>query len=183
MNLPLLAAEFCKIGLFSVGGGLATLPFLFEMAEKYPWLNHEQVGDLLAVAQCSPGAIGINMGARAGFLAAGVPGAITAGLALAAPSIAVIIIVARMLASFRTNRIVNAVFGGLRPAAAGLLAAAAFSALGVSLYNAAFTAWYEILKWRECALLILVFFLVRRFKLHPVFYIAAAGAAGAALGL
>jgi chromate transporter len=183
VNLLLLVAEFCKIGLFSVGGGLAILPFLYELAGKYPWLESEKVGDLLAVAQCSPGAIGINMGTQAGFLAAGIPGALAAGFGLAAPSVVVIIFVSRMFAAFKTNRIVAAVFRGLRPAAAGLLAAAAFSALRIPLYNSGFTAWYGILKWRECALFAVIFVLIRRLKIHPVFYIAAAGAAGALLGL
>ncbi|MDR2371478.1 MAG: chromate transporter [Treponema sp.] len=183
MNLFFLFAEFCKIGLFSVGGGLATLPFLFELAGKYSWLSHEKVGDLLAIAQCSPGAIGINMSAQAGFLAAGISGAITAGLGLAAPSIAVIIVVDRVFAAFKTNRIVTAVFRGFRPAAAGLLAAAAFAALRIALYNGAFTAWYEILKWKECILFAVILILIRRLKFHPVFYIAAAGAAGVLLGL
>ncbi|MDR1105516.1 MAG: chromate transporter [Treponema sp.] len=183
MNLLLLFAEFCKIGLFSVGGGLAILPFLYELAGKYTWLDSEKVGDLLAVAQCSPGAIGINMGVQAGFLAAGIPGSLVAGLGLAAPSIAVIIVVSRVFAAFKANRVVAAVFQGLRPAAAGLLAAAAFSALRIPLYNSGFTAWYEILRWRECVLFAVIFILVRRLKIHPVFYIAAAGAAGALLGL
>jgi chromate transporter len=183
VNLFFLFAEFCKIGLFSVGGGLATLPFLFELSGKYSWISHEKVGDLLAIAQCSPGAIGINMGAQAGFLAAGIPGAITAGFGLAAPSIIIIIIVARVFAAFKTNRIVTAVFRGLRPAAAGLLAAAAFAALRIALYNSTFITWYEILKWKECILFAAVFFLVLRQNFHPVFYIAAAGAAGIFLGL
>ncbi|MDR1420207.1 MAG: chromate transporter [Treponema sp.] len=183
MNLLLLFAEFCKIGLFSVGGGLAVLPFLYELAEKYTWLGSEKVGDLLALAQCSPGAIGINMGVQAGFLAGGIPGALAAGFGLALPSIVIIIIVSRVFAAFKTNRVVAAVFRGLRPAAAGLLAAAAFSALRIPLYNSGFTVWYEILKWRECVLFAVIFILVRRLKMHPVFYIAAAGAVGAALGL
>jgi chromate transporter len=183
MNLIVLFAEFCKTGFFSVGGGLATLPFFYEFAEKYTWLSHEKVGDMLAIAQCAPGAIGINLGAQTGFLAAGVPGALIAGIGLAAPSLAVIIIIARMLAVFRNNRIVTAVFGGLRPAASGLLAAAAFAALKISLYNGGFSAWYDVLKWRECILFAATFLFIRLLKAHPVFYIAAAGAAGALLGL
>ena len=183
MNLFFLFAEFCKIGLFSVGGGLATLPFLFELAGKYPWLTNENVGNMLALAQCSPGALGINMGAQAGFLAAGISGALVAGLGLAAPSIAVIGLVARMHEAFKTNRVVTAVFQGLRPAAAGLLAAAVFSALRIALYNSGFSAWYEILKLRECVLFALAFLLIRTLKFHPVFYIAAAAAAGMFLGL
>jgi chromate transporter len=183
MNFLFLFAEFCKIGLFSVGGGLATLPFLFELAEKNDWLSPEKVGDFLAIAQIAPGAIGVNMGAQTGFLFAGVPGAYTAALALAAPSMVVIIFVARMLKSFRENRIVTAVFSGLRPAAAGLLAAAGFNAWKFSLANSGAENWYELLRWRESILFVLFFFCIYKLKGHPVIYIAIAAALGVILGL
>lgn len=183
MNYLFLFAEFCKIGLFSVGGGLATLPFLFELAKKSGWLSPEKIGDFLAIAQTSPGAIGVNMGAQAGFLFAGVPGAYTAALALAAPSIVIIIFVARIFKSFRENRILASVFSGLRPAAAGLLAAAGFNALKLSLYNPPARVFYELLKWREVLIFGALFLLVYKFKKHPILYIAAGGAAGILLGL
>jgi chromate transporter len=179
----ILFAEFCKIGLFSVGGGLATLPFLFELAEKNNPLSPEQIGDFLAVAQTSPGAIGINMGAQTGFLFAGVPGAYIAALALAAPSIAVIIVVARMLQSFRENLLVAAVFSGLRPAAAGLLAAAGFNVWKISLYNGGAEIWYDLLRKKECLLFGVFFFCIHRLKGHPAIYVAAAAALGVILGL
>jgi chromate transporter len=183
VKLLALFAEFCKIGLFSVGGGLATLPFLFELAEKYEWLRPEQIGDFLAIAQSSPGAIGINMGAQTGFLWAGAPGAYIAALALAAPSIAIIIIIARMLKSFKENRIAAAVFSGLRPAASGLLTAAGFSAWKISLYNASAGIWYESLRLKETVLFAAFFFCIHKLKGHPVIYIAAAAALGVVLKL
>jgi chromate transporter len=183
VKLLALFAEFCKIGLFSVGGGLATLPFLFELAKKYEWLRPEQIGDFLAIAQSSPGAIGINMGAQAGFLWAGIPGAYIAAFALAAPSIVIIIIVARMFSKFKENRIVTAVFSGLRPAAAGLLGAAGFSAWKLSLYNASAGIWYESLRLKEAVLFAAFFFGIYKLKGHPVIYIALAAALGVILDL
>jgi chromate transporter len=183
MNYLFLFAEFCKIGLFSVGGGLATLPFLFELAKKSGWLSPEKIGDFLAIAQTSPGAIGVNMGAQAGFLFAGVPGAYTAALALAAPSIVIIIFVARIFKSFRENRILASVFSGLRPAAAGLLTAAGFNAWKLSLYNGGAKNWYELLRWREAILFVMFFFGIYKLKGHPVIYIAIAAALGVVLGL
>jgi chromate transporter len=175
--------EFCKIGLFSVGGGLATLPFLFELAEKHEWLPIEKIGDFLAVAQASPGAIGINMGAQAGFLWAGIPGACIAALAMAAPSVVVIIFIARMLKAFKENRIVAAVFSGLRPAAAGLLAAAGFSAWKISLYNASAGIWYESLRLKEFIIFAAFFFCVYKLKGNPIIYVAIAAALGVILKL
>jgi len=178
MNLFVLYIEFFQIGLFSVGGGLATLPFLFGLADKYEWLSPEQIGNMLAIVQSSPGALGVNMSAQAGYYAAGVPGAVLAPLGLVSPAIIIIVIVARMFAAFRENKTVAAVFTGLRPAATGLLCAAGLGAWKLSLYNPAFTAWYELLRWKECLLLILLFFGISRLKFHPVVYVVIAGVVG-----
>jgi len=178
MNLFILYMEFFQMGLFAVGGGLATLPFFFRLADKYDWLTPEQIGNMLAIVQSSPGALGVNMSAQAGYCAAGIPGAIIAPLGLVSPSIIIIVIVARMFAAFKENRIVAAVFKGLRPAATGLLGAAGLCAWKLSLYNPAFTAWYELLHWKECLLLILLFLGISRLKFHPIIYIIIAGVAG-----
>jgi chromate transporter len=179
----ILFAEFFKTGLFSVGGGLATLPFLYEFSEKYGWFPYEKVADFLAIAQSSPGAVGVNMGAQAGFMAAGPAGLPLAVLGLVTPSIIVIIIIARMLRSVKENRIVAAVFSGLRPAAAGLLAAAGLGVWKLSLIDTGAPVWYETIRIGEALIFAAVFVLLRKCRLHPVIYIAAAGAAGLALGL
>jgi chromate transporter len=183
MTLLLLFGEFFKIGVFSVGGGLATLPFLYQMADTYDWISPEMIGNMQAVAQSLPGAIGVNMAAYTGFLCAGIPGAAAAVLGLISPSIIVIIIIAGMLQRFKENQTVLAVFSGLRPAAGGLLGAAGFGALKRSLYQGAAPVWYESIRWRECLLFLALFFLILKGKKHPVIYIAAAGAAGMVLGL
>jgi chromate transporter len=186
----ILFAEFFKTGLFAIGGGLATLPFLYKMAAVYDWIDAAAIPDMLAVAQSSPGAIGVNLAVYAGFRAAGITGGVSAALGLVTPSVIIIILVARMLRAFKENTTVQAVFSGLRPAAAGLLTAAGVLAVKPSLYNAAAKAaageaapWYQFIRWRECILFAVVFVLIRRFKGHPIIYIAAAGAAGVILGL
>jgi chromate transporter len=178
MTLVLLFAEFFKIGLFAVGGGLATLPFLYQLADKYDWLSRDMILDIQAVAQSLPGAIGVNMAAYTGFYCAGIPGGFTAALGLVTPSIIIIVIIAGMLRAFKESLLVWSVFSGFRPAAAGLLAAACFGAIKILLYNAAAPVWYELLHWRESLLFGLLFILIFKFKKHPVIYIAAAGAAG-----
>jgi chromate transporter len=175
--------EFFKIGLFSIGGGLATLPFLYKLAEVYPWLPADLIPDLVAAAQFSSGAIGVNMAIYAGFRCAGAAGGVIAALGLVCPSIIIIIVVARMFASFKENRTVKAVFSGLRPAAAGLLAAAGLSVVRASLYNADASSLAGLVRWRECVLFAALFFAIHRFKKHPAIYIAAAGLTGIILGL
>jgi chromate transporter len=181
--LLILFAEFFKIGLFSVGGGLATLPFLYQLADRYDWLDYETIANMVAIAESTPGAIGVNMATYAGFRCAGISGALSATAGLVLPSIIIILIVARMLRSFKENAVVAAVFAGLRPAAAGLIAAAGFGVIRLALYNGAASVWYALIRWREAAMFAVLFFLIRVFKKHPVIYIAAAGLAGAALGL
>ena len=183
MILAVLFAEFFKIGLFAVGGGLATLPFLFHLADKYPWLTPEMIPDIQAVAQSAPGAVGVNMAAYTGFRAAGIAGAAVAVLGEIAPEIIVIAAIARVLAAFKGNKAVEAVFSGLRPAAVCLLAAACYGVIGLALWAEGAQAWYAGFRWRECALFAVLFALIVKFKLHPFFYIALAGAAGVAFAL
>jgi len=133
---------------------------------------------MLAIAQSAPGAIGVNLSACIGFTYTGAAGGFAAAIGLVMPSIIIIIFVARMLDRFRENRIVKTLFTALRPAAAGLLSSAGLGAIALSLWNAASPRWYEFLRWKEFILFALIFFLVVKFKKHPVLYIAAAGAAG-----
>jgi chromate transporter len=183
VNLLLVFAQFFKIGLFSIGGGYATLPFLYELADTYGRFSREDVGNMLAVAQSLPGAIGANLSAYAGFRFAGVPGAFAAALGLISPSVIIIALVARLLLAFKKSRIVAALFAGFRPAGAGLLSAAAFAAIAVSLYNPDWEAWYQVPRWQELALFGALFFLAVKFKAHPALYIAGAALAGILLGL
>jgi len=183
MKLLLLYIEFFQIGLFSIGGGLATLPFLYKLADKYDWLSVEMVGNIQAVAQTLPGAIGVNMSAYTGYLCSGIAGAVIAPLALISPSIIVIVIIARILQSFKENNAVKAVFLGLRPAACGLISTAGFFAIRLSLYNAQAVNFYEKIRFREGILFAALLLLVFRFKKHPIIYIAAAGIAGVILKL
>ncbi len=99
-----LFLEFFKIGLFSVGGGLATLPFLQELAQKKDWISLEDISNMIAVSESTPGPLGINMASFTGFLQSGVGGAIVASLSLVVPSVIIILIVARVLETFRNNQ-------------------------------------------------------------------------------
>ena len=174
--------DFFKIGLFAIGGGLATLPFLFKLAEatgRYSaHLNPDMIPNVLAVAQSIPGGIGANMATYVGFICGGIPGGVVAVLGLSSPSVIIILIIARMVKAFKESRTFKAVFSGIRPAAAGLLTAAGFSAIKLSLYNPAVAEWLGRFKWKECLLFIVLFLINHRFKGHPIIYIAIAGVIG-----
>ena len=116
--------EFFKTGLFAVGGGMATLPFLKDIGQFTGWYTYTDLMNMLAVSESTPGPIGINMATYVGFTVRGVPGAIIATLGEITPSIIVILIVAAMLKKFRDSKLVNNAFYGLRPASTGLIGAA-----------------------------------------------------------
>ena len=116
--------EFFKVGLFAVGGGMATLPFLKDIGTSTGWYSYTELMNMLAVSESTPGPIGINMATYVGFTAGGVPGAVIATLGEVTPSIIVILIVAAMLKRFRDSRLVANAFYGLRPASTGLIGAA-----------------------------------------------------------
>ena len=117
--------EFFKTGLFAIGGGLATLPFLKEIGEATGWYTYTDLLNMLAVSESTPGPIGINMATYVGYTVAGLPGALIATLGEITPSIIIILIVAAILKSFRDNVYVERAFYGLRPASSGLIGGAA----------------------------------------------------------
>ena len=184
MNILLLYLEFAGIGLFSIGGGLATLPFIYNLAGKYSWLDAAQIPDMFAVAQLMPGAIGINLGAYVGIQAAGALGAFTAVCGLVSAPAAIIIVIARLYDGFKKNRVARSVFEGMRPAAAGLLAAAGYGILKLALYKQDAAPWYQSLKLRECLISVIFYVLLACFKKAPtVLFIVAGALAGIILKL
>lgn len=124
-----LFIEFFLTGLFSVGGGMATIPFLEDISARTGWFTHAQLADMVAVSESTPGPIGVNMATYVGYLTAGIPGSVIATLGLVLPSFIVILIVAAFLKAFRKSKYVDRVFYGIRPASTALIAAAGVSVL------------------------------------------------------
>lgn len=135
MTILSLCWQFFKTGLFAVGGGLATIPFLYEMSDLTGWFSHEDILNMLAISESTPGPIGINMATYCGYVVSGIPGAILATLSLCLPSIVIILIIARALDKFRDNRFVEGAFSFLRPASTALIAAAGFNVLLVTFFD------------------------------------------------
>lgn len=182
MILLQLIWQFFKTGLFAIGGGLATLPFLYEMAEKTGWFTELDILNLLAVSEATPGPIGINMSTYVGFLTAGVPGALLASLALAAPSVIVILLVIRVLDRFKGSPVVEGVFRGLRPASIGLIAAAFLGVIEQSLlYPDRFTglgSLMSVVNWKGIVLAVALYFAMKKWDTHPIVFLALSAAAG-----
>ena len=178
--------EFFKTGLFSVGGGLATLPFIYDMSDKTGWFTYQQIADMVAVAESTPGPIGINMATYVGYTTGGVFGSLVATLGIVTPAIVIILIIATCLRKFRDSRLVNDAFYGLRPASTALIAAAGLSVVRISLVN---TAAYkasgalgDLFCWKAIVLAAVIWVLTNVVnptkKLHPIVFIAASAVAG-----
>jgi chromate transporter len=182
-----LVYEFLKVGFFSIGGGLATLPFLYQLADKYPWFTPEMLVDMIAISESTPGPIGINMATYAGYAAAGTLGGILATAALLAPSVLIVASVVKILDHFRENRFVKAAFYGIRPAVTALVASAALGIIKITLVDVkSFTetgAITDILNYRQMTLYCAIYYLMHKYNKHPVFYISGAALIGAVLKL
>ncbi len=176
--------EFFKTGLFAIGGGLATLPFLRDIATRTGWFTEELLADMIAISESTPGPIGVNMATYAGYLTAGIPGALVATIGLIAPPTIIMLIVARILDTFRDNRYVGATFYGLRPAVTGLIAAAGVTVAQTSLVRLPFTGnLLSFIDIPSVCIFAVVFVLMKIFKLHPIIYLVASAAVGIVIGL
>ena len=178
--------EFFKTGLFAVGGGMATLPFLYDISTRTGWFTHEMLADMIAVSESTPGPIGVNMATYVGYVTAGIPGAVTATLGLVTPSVVIILLIARALRAFRENPLVEAGFYGLRPCSVGLIAAAGLLVVKLALFNPALYAesgkLLDLFNWKAillAAVLLVCTRYVKKLKgLHPIVFILASAVVG-----
>lgn len=177
-----LFIEFFKIGLFAIGGGLATLPFLEKLSAGTGWFSLAELTNMIAISESTPGPIGINMATYVGYNVGGVLGGIVATLAEVLPSIILVLIVARFLRRFSENRIVLAVFYGLRAASVGLIAAAGISVLKISLLNVPLWEqtglFFDLVQYKAIILAAVLFYIIKKWKPHPVLTIGASAVVG-----
>lgn len=170
-----LYIEFFKIGLFAVGGGLATLPFIGQLAEKYGWVTQRQILDMIAISESTPGPIGINAATFVGNMAGGILGGLVATIGVVTPSIIAILLIAHYFAKFSEKPAVKFAFIGIRPAVTGLIAAIGFEIARVALFDMdRYSNIYEILSIiniKAVILLALIIILMNKYKKHPISYL------------
>lgn len=186
MMYLLLFWEFFKAGLFAVGGGMATIPFLYDISDKTGWFTHTDLANMIAVGESTPGPIGVNMATYVGFITGmqdggivmAVLGAVVATLGLITPSVIIILLVAAILQSFRKNPYVERAFYGLRPASTGLIAAAGIS---VILSNLVDLQGFGI-NWKGVVLAVVLWLLTNKVektkKMHPIVFIGLSALVG-----
>ena len=178
--------EFFKTGLFAVGGGMATLPFMYDISDKTGWFTHSMLADMVAVSESTPGPIGVNMATYVGFVTGGIPGSVVATVGLVTPSVIVILLIARVLKAFRENQYVDAGFYGLRPCSIGLIAAAGVLVIKLALFNTELYAstgalldLFNVKALILAAVLLAATRCIKKLKgLHPIVFILASAVIG-----
>ena len=178
--------EYFKTGLFAVGGGMATIPFLYDISDKTGWFTHQDLANMIAVGESTPGPIGVNMATYVGYvtgmgnggIGSAILGAVTATAGLVLPSLIVILIVAAMLKRFKSNPLVQNAFYGLRPASTGLIAAAGISVAVSNLFGSSVFS----VNWKGWILAAVLWLLTNKVsktkKLHPIVFIGASALVG-----
>lgn len=166
--------EFFKIGLFAVGGGMATIPFLLDLGNKTLWFTAADVADMLAVSESTPGPIGVNMATYVGFKCRGIVGSLCSTLGLIAPSIIVILIIAAFLEKFADKPVVQAVFRILRAVVVGLIAYALWLVAKISLFGSEQNIAVCLIMYAGILCCLAIFK-----KIHPIIFIGI----GAVLGI
>lgn len=160
MIFAILFWEFFQIGLFAIGGGPVTIPFLFDLTEKYDWFTAQELTNMIAISQSTPGPIGVNMATYAGFQTAGVLGGIVATFGLVLPSLFIIVRVSKFLRKCGNNPILNEVMQSIRPVVMALILMAGIDLMKISVLN-----------YVSAIFAVLFFCLVYFYKKSPVFYI------------
>ena len=168
--------EYFKVGLFAVGGGMATIPFLEALGTKTGWFTHEELLNMIAVSESTPGPMGVNSATYAGFRAAGILGSLTATFSLVLPSVIVIVLIARALTRFRDSSLVQDGFYGLRPASAGLIFGAMLEVFASSLFHTelwnGLSSIVSVLNVPAITFFIVLSFAIWKFsKIHPIVFI------------
>lgn len=163
---------FFKIGLFTLGGGYAMIPIIeSEVVDRHKWVSKEEFIDILAIAQSCPGVMAINLSVFMGYRLRRLKGALCMCLGTALPSFLIILAIAMFFHQFEDNKVVAAMFRGIRPAVVALIAVPTFSmarSAKITLTN----CWIPI----ACALAIWML------GVSPIYVILVAGIGGFVYG-
>lgn len=178
--------EFLKVGLFTVGGGLASLPFLYDISDKTGWYTHAQLADMVAISESTPGPIGINMATYVGFTSAGILGSVLATLGFIIPSIIIVSIVSKFLKKFNENKFVKGAFYGLRAVSVALICSALVSVVKISLINIPLFqetgAILDLISIPGILLAAACYFVLKKWNPHPVVILGGSAVVGILLG-
>ncbi len=177
-----LAFEFFKTGLFAVGGGLATLPFLYAMGEATGWFTAQDVANMIAISESTPGPMGVNMATYVGFTSFGLPGSLAGPLALVFPSVVIIILISKILNKFKESKLVQDIFYGLRPASTGLIIAAGLGVAKIALLHLDIFETTknlaDLINYKAVLLALVIYLIMKKKDFHPILMVVASAVIG-----
>lgn len=174
--------EFFKTGLFAIGGGLATMPFLYNISESTGWFSRSDLTNMIAVSESTPGPLGVNMATYVGFSVSGISGGIIATLGLVCPAVVIIIIISKFLNKFKENPYVEAIFHTIRPTSTGLIVGACWGVIEITMFyldkfNIS-SKLIDLFNFKSIIFALILFFLIKYTNKHPVIYIALSAVVG-----
>lgn len=174
--------EFFKTGLFAIGGGLATIPFLNEMGIKTAWFTSTELTNMIAISESTPGPIGINMATYVGYTVTGFSGSLVATIGEVTPCIIIILLISKAMSKYKNNKYVNDAMIGIRACSIGLLAYATLTVISSTLVQLDLfkqtKKFFDLFDIRVISIFVITLFLSKKVKIHPVFYLLIAAALG-----
>jgi chromate transporter len=174
--------EFFKIGLFAVGGGLATVPFFYKLSAATAWFSAQDIINMFAIAQITPGPVGVNMAAFAGYTTGGPGGALAAMLGIVSPAVLAIALIANVLNKFADNKYAQNAFKGMAAAVCALISVSVCKIAGAALLDlTAFNAGgrlEDLLQFKAIIFFVILLFAISRFRAHPFLYICMSAVVG-----
>ena len=175
--------EFFKTGLFAVGGGMATIPFLYNLSDATGWFTRHDLANMIAVGESTPGPIGVNMATYVGYVSGMEQGGmLSAILGAVTATVGLVLIISMILSAFRESKLVNNAFYALRPASTGLIAAAGLSVIVSNLFFAEQGLPLSCINWKGWILAIILWLLTNKVKAtktwHPIIFIGISALAG-----
>lgn len=182
LDLFFLFLTFFKVGLFTIGGGLAAIPLIQEEVISKGWLTTTEFANMIAISESTPGPIGVNVATFVGYSQFGPIGSIIATIGIVAPSVTIIIIISQFLNKFRNNKYVEGVFVGIRPAVTALILVAAYSIAKIALVDIdlfkSTKDFFDLIRVGEIGMFFGLLYVTNKYTHHPIFYIVIAGAIG-----
>lgn len=171
---------FFKIGLFTIGGGIASLPLIETIiVNEHSWISYEEFSHLVIISEMTPGPVGINASTFVGNKVAGFLGGFIATVGNILPAIIIVILLAKIYFKYKNLKVVNSVLNGLKPTIVGLIASATVGIVLVALFN---SRQFDISKFDfnliKIVLLTIYVFILRRFKPNPILIIVLSGGLG-----
>ena len=168
-----LFTTFFRIGLFTLGGGYAMIPLIEEeVVDRHKWVSKEEMLDLIAIAQSCPGVFAINISIFVGYKLRQLRGALAAAVGTALPSFLIILAIAIFFKQFEDNRVIAAMFRGIRPAVVALIAVPTFR-----------MAQAARIGWTNCWIPVVSALAIWLLGVSPIYIILIAGVAGYVYGM